>query len=192
MTNAPAPRGLAIAFSPSLVKRSLITMLLVGTILNLINQWKGFTGEGSLNWLSLLLTYFVPYAVSTVSGTFTLLDQQKKAEQPLATKSSYSALADAEKLFILTSQITQNAKNVNEVSRKRVVFVEETASTARSASEVSEYLTEKAQSSEVSLQEVEMGFHNICTHIVDIGEKVNASIDATNSLTNELKSFRSN
>lgn len=171
---------LAIAFSPSLVKRSLLTMFIVGTILNLINQWSTVTGELPINWVSLALTFFVPYAVSTVSGTFTLLDKQNISDLSHNRLNSYSAHADAEKLLALTNKITQNAKNVNEVSKKRVVFVEQTANTAKSASEVSEFLTNSAQSSEMHLREVEMGFHNICTHIADVGENVKLAELASN------------
>ena len=39
--------------------------LVVGTILNLINQGDAILGATSLNWIKIILTYFVPYAVST-------------------------------------------------------------------------------------------------------------------------------
>ena len=39
--------------------------LVVGTILNLINQGDAIFGATSLNWVKIVLTYFVPYAVST-------------------------------------------------------------------------------------------------------------------------------
>jgi len=37
----------------------------VGTILNLINQGDAILEATSLNWIKIILTYFVPYAVST-------------------------------------------------------------------------------------------------------------------------------
>jgi hypothetical protein len=37
----------------------------VGTILNLINQGDAVFDGGSINWIKVLMTYVVPYAVST-------------------------------------------------------------------------------------------------------------------------------
>jgi hypothetical protein len=37
----------------------------VETILNLINQCDALFGPGPINWVKVLLTYLVPYAVST-------------------------------------------------------------------------------------------------------------------------------
>jgi hypothetical protein len=45
--------------------RSFCVALLVGTILNLINQGDGLLGLAPINWIKIILTYFVPYAVST-------------------------------------------------------------------------------------------------------------------------------
>jgi hypothetical protein len=39
--------------------------LIVGTVLNLINQGDVLWGAASLNWTKLVLTYAVPYLVST-------------------------------------------------------------------------------------------------------------------------------
>jgi hypothetical protein len=45
--------------------RSGCVALVVGTILNLINQGDAIFGATSINWIKIVLTYFVPYAVST-------------------------------------------------------------------------------------------------------------------------------
>ena len=39
--------------------------LVVGTVLNLINQGDALFGAMPINWLKIILTYFVPYAVCT-------------------------------------------------------------------------------------------------------------------------------
>tara|TARA_R110002074_G_scaffold1719_2_gene10039 strand:- start:4010 stop:4243 length:234 start_codon:yes stop_codon:yes gene_type:complete len=46
-------------------KRALIVAIVVGTILNLINQGDALFAGASLNWGKLILTYVVPYLVST-------------------------------------------------------------------------------------------------------------------------------
>ena len=45
--------------------RSAAVALVVGTILNLINQGDALLGEGRLNFTKILLTFAVPYCVAT-------------------------------------------------------------------------------------------------------------------------------
>jgi hypothetical protein len=46
-------------------RRSLVVALIVGTILNLINQGDALFGEGHLNLTKIILTFAVPYCVAT-------------------------------------------------------------------------------------------------------------------------------
>ena len=46
-------------------RRSLVVALVVGTILNVINQGDVLLSAHSVNWLKIALTYVVPYGVST-------------------------------------------------------------------------------------------------------------------------------
>ncbi len=55
----------------------------VGTLLVLINQWGAVTGPAPMDWLKVLLTYCVPYLVSTytsVSKDLYLLGETEAAE----------------------------------------------------------------------------------------------------------------
>ncbi len=52
-------------FSWPAVRRSLTVALVVGTILNAINQGSALLGEEPLVLWRLLLTYFVPFAVAS-------------------------------------------------------------------------------------------------------------------------------
>jgi len=53
------------AFSDGVPRRSLLVALIVGTILNLINQGDALFAGTALDPVKLLLTYMVPYCVST-------------------------------------------------------------------------------------------------------------------------------
>src|SRR5436305_13490342 len=53
------------AVSDGVPRRSFYVALIVGTVLNLINQGDGLFGMASINWLKLILTYCVAYAVCT-------------------------------------------------------------------------------------------------------------------------------
>jgi methyl-accepting chemotaxis protein len=47
------------------VKRSLVVTVIVGTLLNLINQGDVIWNGADVDWLKLVLTYCVPFFVAT-------------------------------------------------------------------------------------------------------------------------------
>lgn len=51
--------------SDGIPRRSFAVALVVGTVLNVINQGDVLLGAGRLNWTKLLLTFAVPYCVAT-------------------------------------------------------------------------------------------------------------------------------
>jgi hypothetical protein len=53
------------AFSDGVPRRSFFAALFVGTVLNLINQGDSLLGAAPVGWFKIILTYCVPYAVST-------------------------------------------------------------------------------------------------------------------------------
>jgi hypothetical protein len=53
------------AVSDGVPRRSLVVALIVGAILNLINQGNVLLGEGHLNLTKMILTFAVPYCVAT-------------------------------------------------------------------------------------------------------------------------------
>ena len=53
------------AFSWLIARRSLATMLVVGTILNIINQGDTLLWSAAISGWKLLLTYCVPFCVAT-------------------------------------------------------------------------------------------------------------------------------
>ncbi len=61
------------ACSNGVPRRSLYVALIVGTILNVINQGDALLGLAAVNWFKLALTYCVPYAVYTFGAVSTHL-----------------------------------------------------------------------------------------------------------------------
>jgi hypothetical protein len=59
------PSLLFLALNDGVPKAALIAALIVGTVLNLINQGDVLWGEAALDVPKLLLTYCVPYCVAT-------------------------------------------------------------------------------------------------------------------------------
>ena len=54
-----------LATTGGVPRQSLIVALVVGTILNLINQWDVLTAGAALDYVKLALNYAVPYLVAT-------------------------------------------------------------------------------------------------------------------------------
>lgn len=61
-------------------RRSLAVALIVGTILNLINQGDVLFGGASFNLTKILLTYAVPYCVATYGAVSYQLARRRRAK----------------------------------------------------------------------------------------------------------------
>jgi hypothetical protein len=66
-------------------RRALCVTVLVGTLLNAINQGGAMLGHGELNWVKLVLTYLVPYCVATYGAVSARLSQQRAGRQKQTT-----------------------------------------------------------------------------------------------------------
>lgn len=64
---SPIHRSSALrrALSWPVAKRSLVIMVVVGSVLNFINQGDALWSGGIINWWKLLLTFCVPFCVAT-------------------------------------------------------------------------------------------------------------------------------
>ena len=65
MTRFQLERIYQCCISDGVPRRSFLVALIVGTILNLINQGDALFGQGHLNLTKIFLTYAVPYCVAT-------------------------------------------------------------------------------------------------------------------------------
>ena len=63
-------------WSDGVPRRSLKVAVVVGTVLNLINQGDAIFGDGRLNIVKLMLTCMVPYCVATYGAVSFRLTQE--------------------------------------------------------------------------------------------------------------------
>jgi len=68
------------ALAPETRKPALKIAVVVGSLLVLINQWGAVTGQAPLEWPKLVLTYLVPYGVSTYTSVSRDLAARRKHE----------------------------------------------------------------------------------------------------------------
>lgn len=71
------PSWLSLALSDGCPKRSFIVALVVGSLLNLLNQGDFLLAGEPLNWWKIILTYAVPYLVATY-GAVTMRQQAQR------------------------------------------------------------------------------------------------------------------
>ncbi|MBM3608541.1 MAG: hypothetical protein FJX29_08835 [Alphaproteobacteria bacterium] len=73
--------ALKLALSPSVVRRSLKVALIVGTLIGLINYFdKVATGTMTPgDWIKALVTYCVPFLVSTYAAVSAILAMEREA-----------------------------------------------------------------------------------------------------------------
>ena len=71
-----------LSVSDGVPRRSLLVALIVGTILNLINQADALFGEGHLNLVKMALTFAIPYLVATYGAVSYRLSAGRVGAQP--------------------------------------------------------------------------------------------------------------
>ncbi|PAV25196.1 hypothetical protein CF392_12215 [Tamilnaduibacter salinus] len=60
--------------------RAVKLAAVVGTLLTVINQWEAITTDTPMNWLKVVLTYCVPYLVSTYTSVSKDLHLRREAQ----------------------------------------------------------------------------------------------------------------
>ena len=62
--------------------RSLVVAVIVGTVLNLINQGDALFGEQHINLTKIILTFAVPYCVATYGAVSYRLSRTRTSSDP--------------------------------------------------------------------------------------------------------------
>jgi hypothetical protein len=78
------------AVSDGIPRRSILVALVVGTILNIINQGDALITRASIDWYKIIFTYLVPYGVCTYGAVslqlpYILIDAPREHAMVLAT-----------------------------------------------------------------------------------------------------------
>ncbi len=68
MTTSTAKALVLTALSPKIRRSATKVALLVGSVLNLINQGDAILGPAEISWAHVALNFFVPFCVSSYSA----------------------------------------------------------------------------------------------------------------------------
>ncbi|WP_413698485.1 nitrate/nitrite transporter NrtS [Psychromonas sp. KJ10-10] len=130
-------------------KKALLVALIVGSILNLINQYPQIISENSINWYQVIFTYSVPYLVSFFSARSAInKNTNNQAERPTQSSDPLMEFKQlAKEAYQQTQEIAINAGDVHHRAKSRVSFVDETLIEVKSmANESHSVVTLSAQS----------------------------------------------
>jgi hypothetical protein len=75
------PSFLAVACSRKIASNALRISLVVGCILNLINQGASIMAGSGISWRHVLLNFFVPYCVASYSAAKNELGERGKHDE---------------------------------------------------------------------------------------------------------------
>lgn len=196
-------------------KRALITAIVVGSILTIINQVDAVFGQAELVIWQALLSTAVPFIVSLVSAYLTLrhkdanlknnmLDPQaaptdeasRSDGQNRAAPPGPAAEAEIEQLndaWAVVSQIGQNARAVNSASRERAEFLAELISTAdqiqgelRSVGARAESCTQDLANAGAKITEARESIQTISETCLGAADLIGKLNTATSDLTNKF------
>lgn len=70
-----ALRALRRVMSPPVLMNSLAVMVVVGTLLNAINQGDALVAGKALDWSKVILTYFMPFGVASFASWRVLMGE---------------------------------------------------------------------------------------------------------------------
>jgi len=175
---------------PVVVRRAVITSLLVGTVLNLINQG-GNLLEASVVWWKVALTYSVPYCVATISSA---LERFNNASGDSEIKNQQHSKINAlsQPLYTLSNlsdRVFQTASTVNKASIERANFASEVVSQVHGISQNFQSYAKEFETGVSESHRVSAAFEEVHGHISDMTLSIQNTASASQSLGVEIGTF---
>ena len=168
----PLPAVLRLAFSRGIPRRALMTALIVGPILTVINQGGAILALEGFNFLAAGLTFLVPYMVHSVGAVSSLRASaaEAAAEAPRPQDDSTPAAAPppaprpaevppevGEGLGAvrdLVGTVRDNARKVNAASTERSCLIDEVVDLAQGVETAVSDIEQMAKGNRASLEEI--------------------------------------
>lgn len=209
-THAPKP---PTAIDAGMLKRSLMTAAVVGTLLNLIANYDLLLAGAVPNPLKLFLTYLVPFIVATY-GAFAAkrqmardfdvwrgavvtpakgLDETRDTQGALPPPAMDAACATAlDTAADQAGQILANAERVNVASRQRAASAEEAAALAQRVAADAEVIRSAAELSDTKLREARDQATRVGERLDGLAGAVGQGAQLTITLADAIGRFNTN
>lgn len=149
----------------SLHKKALVIALIVGSFLNIANQYPQLTSDQSINWLQVIITYVVPYLVSFFSAKNTFKETDQVSNTSKSGENSNDDMAEFKRVVHQAHQQAQeiagNAGDVNVRAKSRVSFVDDTLDQVKSMATESHSVVDLSQESLMGIETVNKSFSQL-------------------------------
>ncbi len=197
-----------------MVRRAVITAVLVGTILTIINQWTFFAGTEPFSVTKAVLTMIVPFLVSLTSSalmkrelSLSPADQNDvpaeaapdeaiaiPAPDPEVASAPEAARAEErspelDEAAAVIAEIAGNAAKVNAASEHRKTFLTGLVETAQTLQRNMRDVGDKSARCSTEMQEVNASIANINQAVSGVSQRNEAAIGLLADLTASVDSF---
>ena len=176
----------------NLYQRAFKVSLVVGTLLNMINQGGSLWYGQPIEYVNLILTYLVPFFVSLISMTSVKRAYEVVIEELKQTIDQREV--DTEQTMIqsiqqLACKVYANAKNVNQSSVQRAHFAQAVADLATEAAAGSESVSTAIQSGRDTIENISQLFDEVFAQVGDLVQEVASTANGVRNVNNEIDSF---
>lgn len=189
-----------------MIKRALWISVLVGSCLNVINQWSVITGDESINILQALLTYIVPFCVSffsarfsdhtpaiaTESGEGLVVDHQDDLLEPSKESLLPNDHVSTDQLQTakhIIQTIGENAQRVNAASKERKNTMDKVSDTAMMLKSHLAEMNMQAIGNLKALDRTDEQLLSVHSSAERVSDRTNMSINATEELADSIEQF---
>lgn len=169
-----------------MLPKALFVAFIVGSILNLINQFNAIFSTEVIKVIPLLLSYLVPFIVYSL-GRFS---HSEVVETSIEKENKEFNTTEFEHLQRLGAQVYETANKVNKASKARVDFAEKTQQDASNVSLAAENIANYTEELMNGLSGFEGDFSQLTKQINDLIEQASqASVWATD-LSDKINEFK--
>ncbi len=174
------------------LKGGLITSLIVGSILTLINQWGALWGDQPFKALPLILTYLVPFCVYQVGRMYSgapKVDVESPVNFQREQGVSASVNEHIDNLALLGETVTSTARTVNSASKARAEMATEVRTCAAQVQEEAMQIDEMASVSAGHAAALSASFGALQAHVTNLIRIINQANDWSISLVERTQKF---
>ncbi|MCY7297148.1 methyl-accepting chemotaxis protein [Alteromonas sp. a30] len=174
------------------IERATIIMIIAGTILTLVSHG-GRLVEGDFTWYSIVLTYIIPYIITTISMT---IDRARRELTATELKEQRAKEYPAEKLLdplneidTLSKQVFENATRVNHVSYERASFAQEVVNRMGEISNSFDSFASEFKDGVSQAETAENTFNIVHQYINSMIESIDTTAKASDALREQINTF---
>ena len=175
------------------LQRGLVTSLVVGSVLNLINQGSAIFGESPISLGSFFLTYIVPFCVYQW-GLIHKSDENKNSNNSNSLHEQKSSNCDHLKTHLyrlkeLGDSVKKTAQTVNTVSKERATKVSESRQKAEQISDEAHEIEIHASDIATVIDELNEIYQQMVQHQTELIKNMSAAKEWSLELVNRTEQF---